>query len=190
MTTRVFVDANILFSRTVRDWVFLLRNAAEGRMYTVGGSEDVLAETVAKYRDKIPELPGGVITQLRQHLSRNLDELVEDFTVRNWMLVQDAGDAHVRAAAADGQFDMLLTFDNGLLADSALEKPPSYEPIHPDDFLVLVHDSSKELVDDVLTQQLDYFMKHDGEADLPRKLERAGCPKFAARVRKALQERM
>ena len=48
MTGLVLPDANVLFSRTLRDWLFLL--AHRGRLYTVHSTEDILAETMAKYR--------------------------------------------------------------------------------------------------------------------------------------------
>lgn len=40
------VDANVLFSKTLRDWLFLLRHETQGQMYTVLATEDIIAETV------------------------------------------------------------------------------------------------------------------------------------------------
>lgn len=41
MTQRVFVDANILFARTLRDWLFLLKLQSENSMFIVMATEDV-----------------------------------------------------------------------------------------------------------------------------------------------------
>lgn len=184
------MDANVLFSRTLRDWTLLLRNASGGLMFTVGASEDILAETVARLRDAHPTFSGGNIARLRRHLESQLDEIIDEFEIADWMLVEDEGDAHVRAAAVAGQFDMLLTSDRGLLADAEREKHASYEPIHPDDFFVLVFDSAPEVVDEVMGLQLRYFMNRDGEADLPRWMENSGCPNMAERLREHLRSQM
>lgn len=190
MATRVFVDANVLFSRCLRDWLFLLRNGSGGRMYTVGSSEDVIAETVARYRDAYPQLSGAHVAHLRTHLVEQLDEMVQEYEIREWMLATDEGDGHVRAAATDGQFRKLLTSDAGLLLDDQLRPPVPYEPIHPDEFFVLIDDSAPELVARVTQMQVRYFMERDGQADLPAQLNAARCPLFAERIRVHLERHM
>lgn len=159
-------------------------------MYTVGSSEDVIADTVTRYRDKYPQLSGGHILRLRTRLVDQLDEMVEDYEVREWMLATDEGDGHVRAAATDGQFHKLLTSDAGILSDGDLFPRVTYEPIGPDDFLVLIDDSAPELVGSVTQEQIAYFMERDGQVDLPAQLNDAACPAFAERVRGHLERRM
>ncbi|MFV0634758.1 hypothetical protein [Demequina sp.] len=156
----------------------------------MGASEDVLAETIARYRDTHPQQSGGHIARLRQHLETQLDEVIDDYPVEQWMLVQDPGDAHVRAATTAGQFDKLLTGDHGLLQDRDREPPVPYEPISPDDFFMVVYDSSQELVDEVLVSQVSYFLKRDGEADVPRHAKAAGCPRFAKVLGELMRRRM
>ena len=182
MGERVFVDANILFSRTLRDWLFLLKLRSGGRMFTLGSTEDVLAEAIARLRDKRPDLPGRAISLLRAKLTDNLDELVDDFVIEPWMKQGDLGDAHVRAAAQARGFTMLLTADGGLLAEREEDSPALYETISPDEFFVLIDDSDPGLVRAVTRTQYDYFMKNRGEADLTQALRNAGCPSFAERV--------
>lgn len=182
MVTSVFVDADALFSRTLRDWLFLIRNQTAGGMYAVGSSEDVLSEVIARFRDRKPSASGAQIANLRQRLVDNLDEVVDDYEVNTWMLEGDEGDAHVRAACIGGAFDVLLTCDKILLADGETHPNVSYEPMHPDAFFVLADDSGPEHVRAVVRQQLDYFIGKHGEADLPAALRSAGCPQFAERV--------
>ena len=189
MPTRVFVDANVLFARVVRDWMFLLRNVSGGGMFTLGSSEDVLAETVARFRDSRPMATGGQITRLRLTLEESLDELQQDFSVEEWMLERDPGDGHVRGACVAGQYDMLLTFDTTLLADRDHTLGVPYEPIHPDDFFILVDESGPEYVRTVVGLQLDYLATRTPQADLAARLDTAGCPLFAQRVRGLLAER-
>lgn len=40
---RVFLDANILFSKTLRDWFFMLRMETGGNMFTLIRSEHMSA---------------------------------------------------------------------------------------------------------------------------------------------------
>lgn len=70
MTGLVLPDANVLFSRTLRDWLFLL--AHRGRLYTVHSTEDILAETMAKYRDRHPMATGQRVEILYRQLRANL----------------------------------------------------------------------------------------------------------------------
>ena len=75
---RVFVDANVLYSRTLRDWLFLLRRETEG-MFQIHTTEDVLAETEYRLRRSNPTMAGGVITDLREKITSAIDELVSDY---------------------------------------------------------------------------------------------------------------
>ncbi|WP_293954136.1 hypothetical protein [uncultured Corynebacterium sp.] len=78
MAQRVFVDANILFSKTLMDWLFLLRNANEG-MFQVHTTEDVIAEVISNFRKRTPRRQ-GCQTKRRSDLIRvSLDEIVPDF---------------------------------------------------------------------------------------------------------------
>lgn len=54
---RVFVDANILYSRTIRDWLFAL-STSKIQMFDLFSSEDVFAEVVYHYRRSNPKRSG------------------------------------------------------------------------------------------------------------------------------------
>ena len=49
---RVFVDSNILGSRTLYDWLFMLRN--QSKMFSLSVTPDVLDETHCVWRRKHP----------------------------------------------------------------------------------------------------------------------------------------
>ena len=70
------------------------------------------------------------------------------------------------------------------------ENASPYEVMHPDDFLVLVDDSSPGLVAEVVSRMCAYWVGRDGHADLPGELRDAGCPAFAERVRVHLQNQL
>ena len=65
---RVFVDANILYSRTIRDWLFAL-STSKIQMFDLFSSEDVFAEVVYHYRRSNPKRSGdevnGLVNQIR-----------------------------------------------------------------------------------------------------------------------------
>ncbi len=65
MTAAVLPDSNVLFSRTLRDWLFML--SAEGTLYTVHSTEDILAEVISKYRDKFPHVSGEQVERIQRH---------------------------------------------------------------------------------------------------------------------------
>lgn len=183
MATGVLVDANVLYSRTLRDWLFLLRNETRGGMFTVYATEDVLAETIYSYRRKNPRASGAQIGQLRTRLIQQLDDVVGNYEVDGTFRGNDPQDAHVHAAAVASGAAVLLTCDRGFmeLSDRESDELP-YEVFTPDSFFELVDDASAEAVIAVTREQLHYWYQQDGEVDLPLRLREADCPNFARRV--------
>lgn len=182
MTQRVFVDADVLVSKTLRDWVCLLRQKTVST-FQLHSTEDVLAEALSKVRDHNPRFEGGVIAQMADGIRGVLDEMVRDFPSDTPYPGVDEGDYHVHAAAVASGADILLTCDTGLLVMEGSDEF-DYEAYHPDDFFVLVDDSDEEAVKTVIREQLAYWMKRrdGGDAGLVEALVSAGCPNFAARV--------
>ena len=80
---RVFVDANILYSRTIRDWLFAL-STSKIQMFDLFSSEDVFAEVVYHYRRSNPKRSGdevsGLVNQIR--------ELVSGHKLITWARIQ------------------------------------------------------------------------------------------------------
>ncbi|GAA1136483.1 hypothetical protein GCM10009630_39380 [Kribbella jejuensis] len=184
MVTRVFVDADVLFSRTLRDWLFLTKLESGGGMYTVSTSLDVIAEATARYRDRNPTAPGRVIVEMFERISANIDERVDEYTVDGTFEGADAGDAHVDAAVRACGAGVLLTVDGGWhkMPEEQLDALP-YEPLHPDEFFCIVEASAPSLMEKVIVKQMTYWFRRSGAADLPAALRAAGCKEFAERVR-------
>ncbi len=181
MTTRVLVDANVLHSRTLRDWLFLLRNATGGGMFTVTATEDILTEVVASYRRRYPAATGAQTRNLRVNLEQQLDDLFSAYEPAEHASNGDPRDAHVRAAATASGVSMLLSDDKNVVAD---RDDPSlgYEVITSDEFFVLVDDSAAKHVRQVARDQYAYWANRVEFVDLPGHLRDAGCDVFAARV--------
>lgn len=184
MSAPVLPDSNVLFSRTLRDWLFLL--SAEGGLYTVHSTEDILAEVVAKYRDRHPHISGSQVERLQRHLREHLHSVFSDYRPRPCE-IPDVGDHHVHAAAEDGRMMYLVTGDRGFLdLPEEVTDGFSYEIYSPDDFFCFVDESNPRGVRDVAIQQALYWaQKADGASgggSLVDALRRAGCPNFADRV--------
>ncbi|MGU3409511.1 putative toxin-antitoxin system toxin component, PIN family [Microbacterium sp. M1A1_1b] len=180
MHQRVFVDANVLCSRTLRDWTCLLRARVDG-LFQLHTTEDVLAEVLRTLRRLHPERPGGAVTRLRAAVLASIDELVDDFDATVPYAGNDPDDRHVHAAAVACRADVLLTQDRGLAA-----APQSHYLVSGcDAFFTRIDDMAPAAVRDVCLQQVEYWAtrtSHPAEA-LVAALHDAGCPVFANRVR-------
>lgn len=176
---RVFVDADVLFSRTLRDWLFHAVDVTHGGVFAAHTSEDVLNEALARLRDQNPTWDGAQIARIRAAVRTQFDEIVEDFDGSVPFPGSDPHDRHVHAAAMATGATMLLTNDGGFFdcADQLV-----YEPIRPDDFFVLLDDSVPHLVAEMTIRQVMYWEKRHGSPKLSERLRAAGCPGFAARV--------
>lgn len=185
MPSRVLADANVLYSKTCRDWLILIQ--ARGGPYTVYWTEDILAETLYRLRRRHPTWSGGKVTDVRNKITGWLEGgRVDDFTIDGSFAGTDRDDQHVHAAAVACRADIVLTADKGFSHVKILNELP-YEVYRPDDFFVLVDNSDPDVVRSVIDEQVAYFLQRDGSADLCDRLRRAGCPEFAERVRRHLQ---
>ena len=184
MLQRVFLDANVLCSRTLRDWTCLLRLRTDG-MFQLHTTEDVLAETIRTLRRLRPDLPGGAVTRLRTAVLGAIDELVEDFDATVPYTGSDPDDRHVHAAALACGAHILLTEDRGFVTND----DTAYEVYRCDEFFVLVDDSAPWIVRDVVREQARYWSSRPRGArkSLPGALRDADCPTFAGRVERHLR---
>lgn len=182
---RVFLDANVLYSRTLRDWLGLLYTIPDIPPFHVRWTEDVLAEVIYHLRRRHPEWSGSRIAAIRDRIAGTFEAgRVTDFEIDATWSGNDPNDSHVHSAAAGCGADILLTCNvSDFPADAA-----TYEVYHPDDFFLLVDDSSPRLVRRAVVDQIQYWLRRDREPHLPQQLRAAGCPKFAERVRRHLND--
>lgn len=157
-------------------------------MFVAVSTEDVLAEAIYRLRRKYPAWDGGQISRIRDALVRNLDELIEDFPIRDDLAGIDPNDIHVHSAAVAGNANMLITSDGDFLElqGDSVELP--YEIWSADEFFVLVDDSAPHLVELVTKKQVLYWNKDPRKPGrIVEKLVESGCPQFAERVKKHLR---
>ncbi|MCG7433040.1 PIN domain-containing protein [Kocuria indica] len=184
MTQRVFVDANVLFSKTLMDWLFLLR-LENPAMFQVHSTEDVFAEVIANMRKKCPTAPGHRTAQRAQLIRKNMDEVLQGFPSDLDFTGTDRHDYHVHAGAVFGGADIILTCNDPNDITTTPETEP-YEVIHPDDFFLLVTDSNPACVAPIARNQIKYWSGKSNHLQLDQALLKAGCPRFAFRIREAL----
>ncbi|WP_408911526.1 PIN domain-containing protein [Corynebacterium gottingense] len=185
MPQRVFVDANVLASRTILDWLFALQ-CLSGDMFVFHTSQDVLAEAVRVLRRKCPTAPGKLVNDRVTKVRAVMEEIVRDFPGDIAFDGLDRDDYHVHAAAVASRADIVLT-DNSERDITTSPHLQHYEILNADDFLMLVHDSAPHLVLKCTKQQLDYWQTQKNFRGLDKALKQAGCPNFANAVREALK---
>lgn len=180
--TTIFLDANVLYSRTLRDWFALL--AIESRRSLLSDridlrvSEDVLSEWMYHFRRDKPHYSDDAIGQQRREL---VDSQTDQFVVTGYQPVDIAGfpdihDLHVVAAATHCGAEFLVTADRALHEATEVLEP---EPMHPDDLLALIAERRMDLVSQVIGQQMKYWSRKTSDVDLPGALRSADAPQFA-----------
>lgn len=191
---RVFIDANILFSRTLRDWMFMLRIETQGQMFTLSTSEDALVEAQYSFRKEHPSAPGHSIARIRNLVAEFCDEIVADYRVIPNALLADKYDLHIHAAAKSVGAHILVTQDKGFLSLSKGKKDGlPYEVMNADDFFVLLYDSAPQFVTRVVKDQMVFWAtkretdSRDNSMTLKTALLNSNCPNFAERVSNHLQ---
>lgn len=184
----MFVDADVFYSRTLRDWLGMLYATPDAPPFIVCWTEDVLAETIYRLRRAHPDWDGARISRMRDAIAGSFEGGRVDAYSPGAYPGADPNDAHVHAAAVAAQADYLVTGNTKDLSWDADSAP--YEVLTPDEFFVLVDQAMGDLVDLVAQKMSDYWVERSGEADLPARLVAAGCPEFAVRVRTHLQRHM
>ncbi|BCW56792.1 MULTISPECIES: PIN domain-containing protein [Micrococcaceae] len=182
MTQRVFVDANVFFSRTLRDWLFLLRIESKGGMFQLHTTWDVITETSARLRDEYPNASGDLLASLIKKIQECVDEILTAFPGGPVEGIADEGDWHVHHAAEACRAHVLLTDDTGFESDDS-----NYEVYTCDNFFLEVECSAPDVVKRVVEMQAVYWSRRNGK-QLPDALRDAGCSEFADVVLGILKE--
>lgn len=173
MAQRVFVDANVLFSRTLRDWLFMLRIETKGGVFQLHTTWDVINETGARLRDAHPQAPGSLISDLMKKCQEHFDEILGEFQGGPVEGIADEGDWHVHHAAEACRAHVLLTEDTGFESEES-----NYEVYRCDDFFMEIQSSAEDAVKQIVDFQMPYWAARGGK-QLPDALRAASCSKFA-----------
>lgn len=181
---KALVDANVLYSRTLRDWIILLSLRDETPFFYLRWSEDIMVETLYHLRKKHPYWDEPQIGEIRRRIEDSLgSEKITGYQVDKDLDYTDPHDAHVHAAAVHGQVQYVVSNDKGFGDFTAAhDETLDYEHYTADGFLVLIDDNSAPTVRQVLIEQIDYYRQRGGSFNLVKMLQSAGAPKFAERI--------
>ena len=172
----VFADANVLYSSTLRGWLF---NLSEAGAFTLMTTEDVIAEAVSHWRNNNPTAPGGVTTRMSENI-RTLSSVIREYDCELPFPGSDEGDIHVHAACVAGEVEYLVTGDKGFLnMDDAVKDGLKYEIYDIDEFLVLVHNQSPMRIRDFTRAAISRQVELKNKPRVADALRLAGAPKFA-----------
>jgi hypothetical protein len=173
-------------SKTLCDWLFLLRLETSGGMFVLFSSEDSITETLYHLRKRNPTADGA-LTGRRQDLFRaSLDDILDDFPGDVGFPGEDEHDQHVHAAAISCQARYLITDDKGFKAIDSDALP--YEVHSTDSFLMLVAANAPQAIDSVIIKQLTHYSVKPGAKKLDAALDEAGCIQFAECVRTHIKQ--
>lgn len=180
----VLVDANVWFSRTLRDWVCLLAADTHCSLYTVLWTEDILAETLANIRKDRTDLEGGQIAHIREQII----EVFPGGQVRDYAstyALPDPKDSHVHGAAVAGDADILLTSNTrDFIPLGGSEDDLPYELYTPDEFFMLVDSSDHSLVERTAFLIDGHHHRNHARYSTAERLKAAGAREFACVVAK------
>ncbi|WP_120494392.1 hypothetical protein [Microbacterium phyllosphaerae] len=167
-----FVDASVLASKTLREWLFLLRHHTGGGLFVLFSSGDAFAD--AQFS-----------APLEERLRALLNDIVADYPEVPTLQGADEHDTRIHAAAVASNAIYVIAGD-GRFANVDTDQLP-YEVHTADTFLMLVAANVADAVDTVIHGQLDRARRAEGSKQPHRALEDAGCPEFAQCVLKHMQ---
>ena len=179
---RVLIDTCALYPAHLRDT--LLRLSERG-LYRVLWSDEILAELERALKPRVPDASrvDHLISQMRRACP---EAAVHSYEHRIDAMTCDSGDKHVLAAAVEGQAEAIITFNTDDFPPESTN-PHGIDVLHPDDFLLDLHDLYATRVEAVLSEQAADNRKPPQTTEtLLDALQIAGAPKFAAVLRSRL----
>lgn len=187
---KLFLDANVLMSRTLRDWfaILAIKSGASptGPAVELRVSEDVLSEWQYRLRRRHPDAPEQAIGGLRRQFLSSQPEsvIITGYQAITVPELADVDDRHVIAAATHDRVDYLVTDDAGVLDASDVVEP---EPISADDMLCLLAERDQRLVTAVTRLQLKYWGSKEDSKPLHVALGDAGATEFAGVIQRVVR---
>lgn len=183
-TQTVLLDANVLFSKTLRDWICLTALDNPG-MFQPRWTSSILTEWQFHLRKQYPLQSEAWVTKYRTEMEAAFPGgMITNFDVTHPEWLADIDDAHVHSAAVKAEVDYLVTNDQGWVTAPLDELP--YEVHTPDSFLCLCVESQERVMGDRVAAQLAYSWKRRStdDVDIVGPLKRAGVVLFAEQVRR------
>jgi predicted nucleic acid-binding protein len=174
------LDANVLYPFSLRDTLLRL---AELELYTPLWSARILEEMTRNLVERrITEEQAQRIEQAMRAAFEEAEVDPGEIERLEPAMTNDEKDRHVLATAVAADAELIVTFDLGDFPSEACE-PLGVEAIHPDDFLLDLHDLAPEAVRAALDQQAADLHPPWPLEQLLAALTTAGVPRFADAIR-------
>lgn len=186
MRVRAFLDANIIVSKTLRDWFFKL-SLVDSDTLSLSCSELVLEEARRAFHKRNPTANPTTVDEWLERIQSILDHVATDAPPRyEYIDGISRHDTHVHRAALSAEATHLVTSN---LRDFHPRQPVSYLPCSPDALLIQLYLFRPEVVQEVARSEAAYWAtRQHAEAlikTVPVALADAGAPLFA-KIIKAL----
>jgi predicted nucleic acid-binding protein len=180
MPFNAVLDANVLYPFSLRDTLLRL---AELELYTPLWSARILEEMSRNLVERrLTEEQASRIEQAMRGAFEEAEADAAEIARLEPAMTNDPRDRHVLAAAVAADSELIVTFN---LDDFPLEacEPVGVEAVHPDDFLLDLHDLAPDAVHAALEQQAADLHPPWPLEQLLNALTTAGVPRFAETVR-------
>jgi predicted nucleic acid-binding protein len=177
------LDANVLYPFSPRDTLLRL---AELDLYTPLWSARILEEMSRNLVEH--RITADQAARIEQAMRATFEEAEVDPAEIERLepaMTNDEKDRHVLAAAVAADSELIVTFDLEDFPPEACE-PLGVEAIHPDDFLLDLHDLNPDAVHVALEQQASDLNPPWPLEKLLRALRTAGVPRFVNAIRARL----
>lgn len=174
------LDANVLYPFSLRDTLLRL---AELELYTPLWSGRILEEMTRNLVER--QITTEQAARIEQAMRDAFEEAEVDPAEVERLepaMTNDPKDKHVLAAAVAADSELIVTFDLNDFPPEACE-PVGVEAIHPDEFLLDLHDLSPDGVRAALEQQAADLHPPWPLEHLLDALATAGVPRFAETIR-------
>jgi predicted nucleic acid-binding protein len=174
------LDANVLYPFSLRDTLLRL---AELELYTPLWSARILEEMTRNLVEQ--RIAADQAARIEQAMRAAFEEAEVDAAEIERLepaMTNDEKDRHVLAAAVAADSELIVTFDLDDFPPAACE-PLGVAAIHPDDFLLDLHDLAPEAVRAAFEQQASDLNPPWPLEELLRALTTAGVPRFADTIR-------
>jgi predicted nucleic acid-binding protein len=174
------LDANVLYPFSLRDTLLRL---AELELYTPLWSDRILDEMTRNLVEhRLTDAQAASINQAMRAAFEEAEVDAGEIERLGPAMTNEAKDRHVLAAAVAADSELVVTFNLDDFPPEACE-PVGVEAVHPDDFLLDLHDLAPEAVRAALEQQAADLHPPWSLEQLLNALTTAGVPRFAHTIR-------
>jgi len=182
-TFTAFFDANVFYGARLRSLILYL---AQTKLFRARWSNRVHDEWIGNLLEKRPDLRLADLARTRELMDASvLDALVTGYeSIIDALVLPDADDRHILAAAIAGKASCIVTFN---VADFPQDRLATFglHAVHPDDFLLDVESIDPTAFAGGVREDLHHYRSPPLDLDdYVAALRKAGVPSIAEQIRR------